>query len=206
MIKSYIIRAESDIDIDLSEYRRGKISRLKHSRDRALSTAAGAVLDLALSEYGLRERDMVYRLGSHGKPYFENAPQIFFNLSHTDGYAACCIGDRECGIDIQLSRTPDMRLAKRFFHEAEYEFLEKITDSRALSDAFFSIWVMKESTVKAVGTGIGGFKDFCVLPEQKRVYLNGVPYYLLRRTYGDAFVCVCSSEEEAAEPVFCGNY
>lgn len=94
-------------------------------------------------------------------------PPLVFNLSHTDGLAACLIGlAREpgfaLGVDVEvLSRkTAGSRIAERYFAPSE------LADFLALPDAqrvtrFYDLWTLKEAWMKARGEGLAlGLKTF----------------------------------------------
>ncbi len=82
-------------------------------------TAAYELLDAALSFLG-------HRMGriektEHGKPFFPDEPNLFFSLSHTDGYAVCAVGDKPCGIDIEAQREISEKIRIRFLGGAAPE-------------------------------------------------------------------------------------
>ncbi|MDR3149714.1 MAG: 4'-phosphopantetheinyl transferase superfamily protein [Oscillospiraceae bacterium] len=84
----------------------------------------------------------------HGKPYLADTPELHFNISHTKGYAAIAVSDREVGIDVELYerlvnvRDPD-RFARRVFHPDE------IISGLSLAE----LWTRKEAYLKMLGTG-----------------------------------------------------
>ena len=81
--------------------------------------------------------------GEHGKPYIEGF--CCFSISHTGSIWAVLFAERECGLDIQLSRKCNyMGIAERWFAP---EDVATITSS----DEFFRIWTRREALVKALG-------------------------------------------------------
>ncbi|MCD8391397.1 MAG: 4'-phosphopantetheinyl transferase superfamily protein [Firmicutes bacterium] len=155
----YIMRADEFDDENkfnatfsrLSDYRREKISRLKHREDKTLSLAAGYLIDLGLGEYGLCERGMKYAFGKNNKPYFAEYRDIFFNVSHSGSFAVCAFSDFEVGCDIETSEKYNERFLKRFFSKNEREAVMN-ADDRA--GEFIRFWTRKESFLKASGDGI----------------------------------------------------
>lgn len=131
----------------ISPYRQERVYSYRQYEDRRLCLAAALLLDRALQKYSLRERDMTYIFNEHQKPYFENHGEIFFNLSHSGSFAAAAVSDSEVGCDIQKKGNADLRLAWRFFTKAEQEYVKD-------SDDFYRLWALKESFIKAVGTGL----------------------------------------------------
>lgn len=84
-----------------SSERKRAADSFRFMKDRMLSVGAAALLDAGLREFGLRERDMTYDRSEHGKPFFLNAPDIHFNISHSASKVAVAFSDREVGCDIE---------------------------------------------------------------------------------------------------------
>ena len=84
-----------------SSERKRTADSFRFMKDRMLSVGAAALLDAGLREFGLRERDMTYGRSEHGKPFFLNAPDIHFNISHSASKVAVAFSDREVGCDIE---------------------------------------------------------------------------------------------------------
>lgn len=135
----------------MSAYRKNKINSYSRVQDKRLSLAAGVLVDMALADFGLHERDMLYFENENGKPYFCDCSDIFFSLSHSGEWAIAVFSDQEIGCDIQKIKKVDLNIAKRFFAQDEYAY---ICESENRMDSFFSIWTKKESYIKAVGTGL----------------------------------------------------
>ncbi|MCW3111221.1 MAG: hypothetical protein JWQ09_5727 [Segetibacter sp.] len=95
-----------------------------------------------------------------GKPFISeeiNKKQIYFNLSHTSGLTALITSDNNCiGIDVEnMIRRDDIPLLEHIvFHEEELIESKRITDETELMNNFYTKWVIKESILKAVGTGL----------------------------------------------------
>lgn len=144
----------------LSVYRQNKIYSCKYFQDRKRSLAAGVLTDIALSRFGLKEKDMYYSENENGKPYFVGYDDIFFSLSHSGNWAIAAFSDCEIGCDIQQIKDVNLNIAKRYFTSEEYEY---IIASKDKVDSFFSLWSRKESYIKAIGTGLStSLKSFNV--------------------------------------------
>ena len=139
----------------LSHYRRDKTMRYRFDRGKHLSAGAGLLLDNMLSEHGLRERDMQYSEGEHGKPFFVNHPELHFNLSHSGNLVACALGHRPVGVDVQ-QLVADLRpsLVRYIMSDQEIAALDALTTASAKSLLFTQLWTLKESYVKATGRGL----------------------------------------------------
>lgn len=134
--------------------RRSVADSFRFRKDRNLSIGAAALLDSGLRTFGLREKDMKYGRNAYGKPYFLNATDICFNISHSGSMVAAAFSGREVGCDIEEITDADMALAGRFFSRDEYEELLAEKDSDRRNRAFFRLWTMKESYMKAKGMGL----------------------------------------------------
>ncbi len=101
-----------------------------------------------------------FALQTHGKPYVAS-PDLAkqpFNIAHTDGLVICGVGGDAhelVGIDVErLDRQTDAALAERYFSPPEIEYLHGKADEQGRQDAFLRIWTLKESFIKAIGTGL----------------------------------------------------
>ena len=143
-----------------SPYRRGKIEALRFRKDKNLSLGAAAAMDMGLGEYGLRERDMQYCKNQCGKPCFAEHPEIYFNISHSETMALAVFSDRPVGCDIEKIREANFKLAERFLCPEENRYILSEADPEL---AFWRVWTLKESFLKALGTGIGTpMNSFCI--------------------------------------------
>jgi 4'-phosphopantetheinyl transferase len=101
-----------------------------------------------------------FALQVHGKPYVTEpeAAKRPFNVAHTDGLVMCGIGSDAhdlVGIDVErLDRKTDPALADRYFSKPEVRFLHTYRSDAERRRAFLRIWTLKESFIKAIGTGL----------------------------------------------------
>lgn len=153
----------------LSEERRLKADRCGTFSHKVLSVAAGFLLEEKLNTlYGIPRECIHYQTVQNGKPVLTgNAAGIHFNLSHSKGFVLCSIAEfstpAECGstadthgrlgCDIEKKRPIELRIAKRFFYKSEYEYIMSQPGASAAQNAFFRLWTLKESFMKAVGLG-----------------------------------------------------
>ena len=140
----------------LSHYRRAKTLRYRFDSGKHLSAGAGLLLDSMLREHGLREHDMQYTEGEHGKPVFANHPELHFNLSHSGSLVACALSNRPVGVDVQ-QLVADLRpsLVRYIMSHQEIEAFEALgDDDNAKSLLFTQLWTLKESYAKATGMGL----------------------------------------------------
>ena len=108
----------------------------------------GDVLDINPSEVCLG-------YGVHGKPRLLGG-ELNFNLSHSGHRALVAIstGGR-VGVDVeyQRARRPFQKLSRRFFAEAEDRWLRTLPAPERV-EGFYRVWTLKESYLKAIGTGL----------------------------------------------------
>lgn len=104
-------------------------------------------------QYGLQA---VVRQETRGKPYLENIPGVYFNISHSSGLVACGIDGQEIGIDVEQIRPYDKRLMQRICTEEEMAYLcgDNREGEQAQNERFFRLWTLKESYLKATGQGL----------------------------------------------------
>lgn len=138
----------------LSRYRRDKTLRYRFERGKMLSAGAGLLLDNLLRTRGLRERDMRYVEGEHGKPAIDGHPGLHFSLSHSGTLVACAIGDVPLGVDVQTVVTARESLVNYTMSESEKAHLQALDNAAARNAYFTQLWTLKECYAKATGTGL----------------------------------------------------
>ncbi len=87
---------------------------------------------------------------AHGKPYFSEYPDIFFNISHCHRGTACVLADRPVGIDIEEIRYHG-QVAEKVLNSNELEQVNSAVDP---AEKFAEFWTKKESYVKLSGDGL----------------------------------------------------
>jgi 4'-phosphopantetheinyl transferase len=142
--------------------RRAKVLRCKQKKDRMRALAAGLLLRLGMEERGIDYETAVFAEDGAGKPLLLSAPDFCYNISHSGGYAACGVWDRDLGLDIEciperFSGDRGERLMKQVaahsFTEAERKALDAAGEEQR-PETFAKIWTAKESYAKYKGTGI----------------------------------------------------
>ena len=131
--------------------RLNKINRCAKHNDKIRSLAVGLLLEKALDDIGIGDREI--RIGDNGKPYLASSA-VFFNLSHSGERAMCAVSDMEVGCDVQKIGEANLKIAGRFFSPSERQLLNSIEDESEKIKMFYRLWTLKESYVKALGTGL----------------------------------------------------
>lgn len=113
-----------------------------------------------LGEDNVSPEDVCFAEETYGKPYVvaPEAAKQPFNVAHTDGLVMCGVGNDPShllGVDVEcLCRKTDPGLAERYFARPEVDFLKRCCSERQRQDLFLRIWTLKESFIKAIGTGL----------------------------------------------------
>lgn len=144
----------------LDDTERAVASRFVREADRQSYIAAHALMRTMLCRFGgIAAPGWRFVLGPHGKPAVHpelGRPRLQFNLSHTRSTVVCAVTlDHAIGVDVECRmRAPfAFDIAESYFAPDE---IEQIRNARpeARGDLFLALWTLKESYVKAVGTGL----------------------------------------------------
>ena len=212
MIKVYIASIEMLEDNKIferelqkvSEERKKKVNHCKMLEDKKRSLLAGILLQYAWENFCLlkhrEEEDLQISYGENEKPQCINAPDFFFNLSHSGKYVVCAIAEEAIGIDIQQIKESRINTAKRFFAKFEWEQIEQ--ESLKEQQALFSkLWAMKESYIKYTGLGMKqGLNTFCINHKTGVVSDRNdhiVAFSYARNNIKGYYTAVCSKEKNA---------
>lgn len=216
MIRVYFADAEALNDEKLytdylnriSPFRKAKTERFKFRKDRNLSLGAGVLLDIGLEKYGMHEKEMQYLENENGKPFFANAQDIYFSISHSKDKLMVCFSDSEIGCDIEKISKANLDVAERFFNLNEYTELIREENENERDELFCRLWTLKESFMKTVGGGLSiPMNSFEILYENDNVAvkqsLNGRNYYFEEfNSFPEYKSAVCSMVRETAVSEF----
>lgn len=137
-----------------------------------------------------------------GKPYLPELPELFVSFTHSGPYVACAFGEKPVGVDLEMWK--NRRNLKRVvdkFHPLEREAYEGAPEDKK-EEIFYTLWVQKESFVKALGCGLRlPLDSFGMIPGEGEVRqrLREETYYyrsyLLEGESGCS-LAVCSEDKE----------
>jgi len=135
----------------VSPEKRARIKKLRFFRD-ALNCLLGDVLARIeiCRAANLNNSQLTFSTNAYGKPFLANNPGIHFNVSHTGNYVACILADEPVGIDIELIKPADPKIAERFFAPDEKAYIA----SNGSMASFYEVWTKKESRIKWEGIGL----------------------------------------------------
>ncbi len=180
----------------LDAERQSRVRAFGESRSALLTLAAGLLLYAVFGQTRGR-----FERGNRGKPHLaDHAP---FNITHAGDYAVLALSAQSVGVDLERFRPLDWRrITERFFHPEERAFL--LHSSEPERD-FFRIWTLKESYLKAEGTGFSvSPASFAVIPvgESSAVFSGETDYCFTRlEAFPDYCLSICSLERAVADHV-----
>jgi len=99
---------------------------------------------------GLSNKQLEFSVNCFGKPFLVSRPNVHFNISHAGDYIACVVADKPVGIDIEIIKPIDLKIAERFFTSDEFAYI--MVGDKTL--CFYEIWTKKESYIKWAGKGL----------------------------------------------------
>ena len=186
----------------IPEERREKLKAFRHDGARRLSLAASLLLMHALQDEGLSAGEIA--VTAYGKPYLPQQPDFHFSLSHSGNMALCAVSNEEVGCDIEIPHGFDPKIARRFFHKTECDWLFAQPE-QAQSNAFYRLWTCKESFIKAIGLGLSQELDsFAVIPGERVKLTQNVdarPWRLRSFKDGESFIALCGQTGVADAPL-----
>ena len=177
------------------------IAAIRSRKERVRSIFAGLLLRHAFLQAGYdieTWQQVEIQRGAYGKPYIQGVHGFHYGLSHSGEWVACAVDSVPVGIDLQEMKPWKMTLARRFYHEKEYDRLLALDgdDQVRQTEEFYSMWTAKESAVKLSGRGIGaGISQYVTAEDYSAVYDldSGRTYYTKRYdTLKGYMICVCS--------------
>lgn len=135
----------------LPENLRSKNVRYRRWQDRHTHLFGKILLIRLAIEYGLGSKvlnQLAYT--QYDRPYLQEA--IDFNISHTGTTVACAITrGAKIGLDIEQYSEVDFSDFSRIHSEEQWRRIESSPDP---NHAFFELWTVKESVIKADGKGL----------------------------------------------------
>jgi len=162
MVNIYSIRIDSYIDSEIYDYllqlvseeKRAKIKKFKFLED-GLRCLLGNLLSryAIIKRTGYKNNELKFSVTEYNKPILTEPDKSNFNISHSGNWAVCAISDAPVGIDVELIKTIELEIAKRFFTNYEYTCLMKQSPADLLK-FFYTLWTLKESYIKADGRGL----------------------------------------------------
>ncbi len=160
-------------------------------RCRDPKAAVNGLKTLGLRTLGLPDLPLLH--DGAGRPYLEGGP--FVSVSHSRNFCALALSDRPVGLDAEELRPVRENLAARVMGPEEHAWYLR-RGSR--EEDFFTLWTLKESWLKYLGTGLTGFpNDTAFFPEDGVWRLRGSEARFFTAQEGPLFLALCGEEQEA---------
>jgi 4'-phosphopantetheinyl transferase len=142
----------------LSSQERARHDRLALAPDRRDYVASRALLRLALGAHLGSSPDAI-EIGAdaHGRPSVAAAPHVSVSVTRARGIVACAVATGcTVGIDLEAvdGRVRALDVARDCFCPEEAAVLAACRDEERPA-RFCQLWALKESLLKAIGTGLG---------------------------------------------------
>lgn len=141
---------------ELLEKERQHIFRYRYWQDQQRSMLAMRLIKHVLSkQINVDMKILHIERDSSGRPFVTNPKwKGDFNISHSGDWIILAVSEYgKIGVDIEGIKPIDFSIAKTFCSQREYAQLQKYDYEQKLT-YFYSLWTLKESFVKLVGTGL----------------------------------------------------
>ncbi len=87
------------------------------------------------------------------KPLLLGHDALHFNISHSGDWVVAAFSEKPVGVDVEKIRKMNFGVAQRFFSPEEVAALLALPEKKQI-EYFFELWTLKESYLKALGTGL----------------------------------------------------
>lgn len=163
------------------------------SHRNAVRAEAHKLLRSALLQNGIPESKQEFVYNKHGKPSLKDNCGFHFNISHCEELAVCATAQEPIGVDAEKIRKLAEHVLRRCFTEREISY---VRENSSPDTAFFQLWTLKESLVKAIGSGLSyPLKKAEFIIENNHITVNSeYSLTVLQIIIDKEFVCsVCGS-------------
>lgn len=180
---------------EISAQRRKKVMSYCFQADRKLSLYSALLVRMELSLLtGIPVGKLRFYSHFNQKPVLLNAPQAFFNLSHTKNMILCGISLKKAvGVDVEKIDAAPLDVMEYVFHADEIKYVQCVPEN--LKDIrFYEIWTRKEAYTKQLGIGFGD--------NPTKINTLKLPPYFYTWKHGE-YVCSCYEEDLDSHQIYC---
>lgn len=171
-----------------------KILSFHRRQDAERSLLGNLIMRAAICDMlKVRNSDIEVSRNEMGKPYIQDIPQVFFNISHSGHWIAGAFGSFAVGIDIEQLRALDINICKQMLAADDYEKMLRMKDSDRLK-YFYKCWTMSESYQKMLGSGV-------TLPLASTCSLHSAAFFKGYDIDQEYMLSVCSSRGAFPEQI-----
>ncbi len=141
----------------LGDDERARARRFAFAKDRDRFVTGRGILRCLLGRYTQQNpASLAFGYGAHGKPFLRDAPDLQFNLAHSEDtqLLAVCL-NRRVGIDLEQrgDLCSDRALLEMVFTESELNAFDR-QHPAGRARLFLTAWACKEAYLKATGQGL----------------------------------------------------
>lgn len=131
----------------LSAHFLNRFYEYKNEKDKLRVFVSYQILKKMLAEKNI-ELDKLRIVTENNKPEFDfEDVGLYFNISHSGNIVAVALCDCPVGIDVQIEKTPNIKLCERYFGKIE---TNKILKSKNANLAYAKHWADYESLIKLI--------------------------------------------------------
>ncbi len=208
----------TDLQQQATPERLEQAMRYRQDEDKARCLLGERLLVQALTEQGIAQDEQKITRNEFGKPVLVNSVKdCHFNISHSGEWVVCAIDNQLIGIDVeQIRKQRSMDIADnggydKLFTAMELDYL-KNHQQGTITQRFYRLWTLKESYLKAVGTGLTqslqSFSVEIIDKHHARLWLAGElqpDWYFYSFEPAEGYCCsVCSKELVDTDKIFFG--
>ncbi|MCQ2246792.1 MAG: 4'-phosphopantetheinyl transferase superfamily protein [Bacteroidaceae bacterium] len=138
---------------NLPLWRKKQVDAIKHQSGKYQSVAAFSLLQKGLMDkfqIDLRN-EPAFAIEEHGKPYMQNHPQVYFNISHCKVAVACAISNQPIGVDVECTGRYREGVARFCLNDEE---IQQVISADNKDLEFTKLWTSKEALLKCSGEGV----------------------------------------------------
>lgn len=205
MVEIMLVRLSDDLSFNsellkyISYARRVRINNYINVLDKKRSLISELLIKkISYEKLNIPMNEIRISYNPYGKPYLDNIRFFKFNISHSCNYVVIAVSKNRIGIDIEKIKKKDMAIAKRFFTNNEYKYILSQATENDKAIAFYKIWTLKESYVKAVGKGLKIPLNSFEFTMEDEVNLNrqkgSDKYHFYTKKINDYILSLCFSE------------
>lgn len=156
------IELKSDLSQFLTSKELKKAQRFFKEIDRSRFIIYRSILKFVLAAHTkLNVKNIYLDYQFNKKPYLASHPWLFFNLSHSEDFAAIAVSRKNVGLDIEYM-SKDFNFTSLLPDVFDDNQVLQIQNAADKKHAFYTSWTRKEAFVKALGKGID--EDFKQIP------------------------------------------
>lgn len=149
----YVDKEISDLtEIPLSVFDLRRIGRMRRMEDRERSIAGRLLLQHAIMNLNIYKNTVcTIEWDKFKKPFIKSIYPLQFNISHSGQCVVCALTYGKVGVDIEkMDYRIDIDDFANVFSKKELDFIYAVSTPYR---QFYKLWTLKESILKAKGTG-----------------------------------------------------